>query len=82
MTQAFEKVAKESAKAFAAFSLYLSLGEQRLLEAVATDKTEVTGADGGAIRIELEAAPKNVYGVAAPLATDPVPTVVDVERCR
>ena len=34
MTQVFERQAKESAKAFAAFSLYLNLGEQWSLEAV------------------------------------------------
>jgi len=34
MNQSFEKQPKESAKAFAAFSLYLGLGEQRSLEAV------------------------------------------------
>ena len=64
MSESFHQQPKESAKAFAAFSFYLGLGEQRSLEAVATDKTEVTGADGGAIRIELEAALKKVYGQA------------------
>src|SRR5687767_5774062 len=36
MTRPFEQQPKESTKAFAAFSLYLSLGEQRSLETVAT----------------------------------------------
>jgi hypothetical protein len=34
MSDFFEQQSKESSKAFAAFSLYLSLGEQRSLEAV------------------------------------------------
>jgi hypothetical protein len=34
----------------------------RLATGLATDKTEVTGEDGGPIRIELEAALKKVYG--------------------
>lgn len=38
----------------------------RLASGLATDKTEVTGADGGAIRIELEAALKKVYSQAEP----------------
>ena len=40
----------------------------RLASGLATDKTEVTGEDGGPIRVELEAALKKVYGA-----------VVDVE---
>jgi len=36
----------------------------RLASGLATDKTEVTGQDGGAIRVELEAALKKVYGQA------------------
>ena len=36
MTRPFEQQPKESTKAFAAFSLYLSLGEQRSIESVAT----------------------------------------------
>ena len=46
----------------------------RLASGLATDKTEVTGEDGGPIRIELEAALKKVYGQAGP-----GPNVVDVE---
>ena len=34
----------------------------RLASGLATDKTEVTGEDGGAIRVEFEAALKKVYG--------------------
>ena len=133
----FEQQAKESDKAFAAFSLYLSLGPQRSLEAVATklgksktlmerwcrrhawvarvqaqseylagverekayanladiarmvevaskmgrlasgmatDRTEVSGEDGGAIKVEFALALKKVYGQA-----EPVPAVIDVE---
>ena len=40
----------------------------RLASGLATDKTEITGEDGGPIRLELEAALKKVYG-----------TVVDVQ---
>jgi len=43
----------------------------RLASGLATDKTELTGADGGAIRVEFEAALKKVYGRKA--------AVVDVE---
>ena len=43
----------------------------RLASGLATDKTEVTGEDGGAIRVEFEAALKKVYGRKA--------AVVDVE---
>jgi hypothetical protein len=38
----------------------------RLASGLATDKTEITGEDGGAIRVELEAALKKVYGQALP----------------
>jgi hypothetical protein len=34
----------------------------RLASGMATDKTEITGEDGGAIRVEFEAALKKVYG--------------------
>lgn len=48
----------------------------RLATGMATDKTEVTGEDGGPIRLELEAALKKVYG-------QPLPgEVVDVEATR
>ena len=46
----------------------------RLASGLATDKTEVTGEDGGAIRVEFEAALKKVYGRKA--------AVVDVEASR
>jgi len=49
----------------------------RLSSGLATDKTEVTGEDGGPIRVEFEAALKKVYGQA-----EPAPTVVDVEEVR
>ncbi len=38
----------------------------RLAAGMATDKTELTGEDGGPIRVELAAALSKVYGVAAP----------------
>jgi len=44
----------------------------RLASGLATDKTEVTGDDGGPIRVEFEAALRKVYGLAEA-------TVVDVE---
>ena len=43
----------------------------RLASGMATDRTELTGEDGGAIRVEFEAALKKVYGRKA--------AVVDVE---
>lgn len=46
----------------------------RLATGLATDKTEVTGEDGGAIRVEFEAALKKVYGRKA--------AVVDVEAAE
>src|SRR5438445_6235129 len=45
----------------------------RLASGLATNKTEVTGEDGGPIRLELEAALKKVYGQAEPART------IDVE---
>ena len=48
----------------------------RLASGMATDKTEVTGEDGGPIRVELEAALKKIYG--GPLTAE----VVDVEAER
>ena len=51
----------------------------RLAAGMATDKTEVTGEDGGPIRVELSAALNKIYGVAAPPANvEPGPHVVDV----
>jgi hypothetical protein len=53
----------------------------RLASGMATDKTEVTGDDGGAIKVEFALALKKVYGVAAPPANESEAghTVVDVE---
>jgi thymidine phosphorylase len=51
----------------------------RLATGMATDRTEVTGEDGGPIRIELEAALKKVYGQAGDLAVGHQANVVDVE---
>jgi len=51
----------------------------RLAAGMATDRTEVTGEDGGPIRVELSAALNKIYGVAAPPANvEPAPHVVDV----
>ncbi len=47
----------------------------RLAAGMATDKTEVTGVDGGPLRVELSAALAKVYGAAAA----PPGNVVDVE---
>jgi hypothetical protein len=47
----------------------------RLSSGLATDRTEVTGEDGGPIRVEFEAALKKVYGQA-----EPALTIVDVEE--
>ena len=49
----------------------------RLASGMATDKTEVTGDDGGAIKVEFALALKKVYGQAQPAPNDP--TVIDVE---
>ncbi len=52
----------------------------RLACGMPTDRTEVTGEDGGPIRVEFEAALKKVYGVAAPPAISPSGReVIDVE---
>ena len=40
----------------------------RLASGMATDKTEITGEDGGPIRLELEAALKKVYGAVVDVA--------------
>ena len=44
----------------------------RLASGMATDKTEITGEDGGPIRVELSAALNKIYGQA-----EPAPHVVD-----
>ena len=56
----------------------------RLASGMATDKTEVTGEDGGAIKVEFALALKKVYGVAGPPTHGDEPTpdkteVIDVE---
>jgi hypothetical protein len=55
----------------------------RLASGMATDKTEVTGEDGGPLRVELSAALERVYGQAQPAPTLPPPTMepvpIDVE---
>ena len=43
MSHAFEQLPKESAKAFAAFSLYLNLGAERSLDAVGQKLERVDG---------------------------------------
>lgn len=48
----------------------------RLASGLATDRTEVTGEDGGAIRVEFEAALKKVYGRKAEVIE------VESEECR
>ena len=45
----------------------------RLASGLATDKTEVTGEDGGPIRIELEAALKKVYGAVVEVEATATP---------
>ena len=47
----------------------------RLASGLATDKTEVTGEDGGPIRVELEAALKKVYGDIVDVAAVPSASV-------
>jgi len=51
----------------------------RLASGLATDKTEVTGEDGGAIRVELDVALKKIYGPASAEATARQGCVVDVQ---
>ena len=46
----------------------------RLASGMPTDRTELTGEDGGPLRIELSAALSKIYGQA-----EPAPNVVDVE---
>jgi transposase len=45
----------------------------RLASGLATDKTEVTGEDGGPIRVELAAALNKIYGEVVDVETTPVP---------
>jgi hypothetical protein len=44
----------------------------RLATGMATDKTEITGEDGGPIRVELTAALEKVYGVVVDVEAAPV----------
>lgn len=61
-----------------ALELACKLG--RLACGMATDKTEITGEDGGPIQVELSAALAKIYGVAVPPANmEAAPHVVDVE---
>ena len=45
----------------------------RLASGLATEKTEITGEDGGPIRLELEAALRKVYGDIVDVAAEPLP---------
>jgi len=45
----------------------------RLASGLATDKTEVTGEDGGPIRVELTAALNKIYGDVVDVTATPVP---------
>jgi hypothetical protein len=52
----------------------------RLATGMATDKTEVTGEDGGPIRVELEAALKKIYGPPHPQPTQA--EVIDIQATQ
>jgi len=45
----------------------------RLASGMATDKTEVTGEDGGPVRVELSAALNKIYGEVVDVEATPVP---------
>ena len=47
----------------------------RLACGMATDKTEITGEDGGPIRVELSAALNKIYGDVVDLETAPLPAL-------
>lgn len=49
----------------------------RLASGLATDKTELTGEDGGPVRVELTAALEKIYG-----QTEPAPAIVEVEEVK
>ena len=51
----------------------------RLASGMATDKTEVTGEDGGPIRVELAAALNKIYGEVVDVEATPVPPAQLVE---
>jgi hypothetical protein len=46
----------------------------RLASGMATDKTEITGEDGGPIRVELSAALNKIYGDVVDVTATPVPS--------
>ena len=48
----------------------------RLASGLATDKTELTGENGGPVRLELEAALKKIYGVVDVAALPVAPTAL------
>ena len=48
----------------------------RLASGMPTDKTEVTGEDGGPLRIELSAALSKIYGDVVDVEVTPVPAVL------
>ncbi len=49
----------------------------RLAAGMATDKTEITGEDGGPIRVELAAALAKVYGEVVDVEATPVPVLTE-----
>jgi len=86
-----EKCIAAAQRAFAAFmsreKVYANLADiarmlevasrlGRLASGLATDKTEITGEDGGPIRIELEAALKKVYGDIVDVEAVPSPLLL------
>ncbi len=62
----FKDGAKGATLGDVARALELASKLGRLASGMATDKTEVTGEDGGPIRVELSAALAKVYGTPAP----------------
>jgi len=54
----------------------------RLASGMATDKTEVTGEDGGPIRVELAAALNKIYGEVVDVEATPVPPTQLVEAAQ
>ena len=49
----------------------------RLASGMATDKTELTGEDGGPLRVELSAALAKVYGAVVEVEVEPVPALTE-----
>jgi hypothetical protein len=64
----FKDGAKGATLGDVARALELASKLGRLATGMATDKTEITGEDGGPIQVELSAALEKIYGVAAPPA--------------